>query len=265
MADYYNSYPLKAFAATVAECIGVEVGEEYAPSIKYLPPILKDRAGGIFNKVVLYHADAVGMYMWQKYTSLFAPVYKHTTLSVPFVSTVESVTPVAHASMYTGLDPSGHGIETYVRPRLVCDTLFDRLIVAGKKVAIVAMDDSTFLHIFAGRALDYYEVKNSSEINDKVIELIEADKYDVISVHTFGYDSAAHAYGPESKEAINALSMEAENFANIAEKLKECKGDNRILLTYSPDHGQHLTDGGLGAHGSKLIEDMNVLHFFGVI
>ena len=154
MADHYNLYELKQFAATIAECMDFPLPDTYAPSISWAAKILKERMGGAADHVVLYHADAVGLYIWQKYNNRFAPVYRYTSMSLPFVSTVQSVTPVAHASMYTGLDPAGHGIETYVRPQLTCDTLFDQLIAAGKKVAILAMADSTFLHIFKGRALD---------------------------------------------------------------------------------------------------------------
>ena len=263
MADHYNLYELKQFAATVAECMEFPLPETYAPSVGWAAKLLKERLGGAADRVVLYHADAVGLYIWQKYNNRFAPVYRHTSMALPFVSTVESVTPVAHASMYTGLDPAGHGIETYVRPQLTCDTLFDQLIAAGKKVAIIAMADSTFLHIFQGRNLDYFEAKNAAEIQEKALELIAGDQYDVISIHTFEYDDAAHAFGPESKQALNAVSIEAEGFAKIAEELKKFTGKHRVLLTYSPDHGQHLTEGGAGAHGSKMIEDMNVLHFFG--
>lgn len=265
MAEHYNLYELKRFAATIADCMEFTLPETYAPSITWAANILKERMGGAADRVVLYHADAVGLYIWQKYNNRFAPVYRYTSMALPFVSTVESVTPVAHASMYTGLDPSGHGIETYVRPQLTCDTFFDRLIAEGKKVAILAMKDSTFLHIFKGRELDYFEAKNASEIQEKALELIASDRYDVISIHTFEYDDAAHAFGPESKEALNAVSIEAEGFAKIAQALKKFSDKHNILLTYSPDHGQHLTEGGLGAHGSKAIEDMNILHFFGTL
>ena len=265
MADHLNRYPLKHFAGIVADCMGIALPEAYAPGLHWLSNILIDRMGGNADRAVLYHADAVGHYIWQKYTHLFVPVYQHTSLAVPFVSTVESVTPVAHASMYTGLDPEGHGIQTYERPQLSCDTLFDVLIRAGKRVAIVAQLDSTFLHIFAGRALDYFECANAVAVQEKSLELIESDQYDVISIHTFDYDDAAHAYGPESKEALNAVALEAEGFDRIARAINAYQETHRTLLTYSPDHGQHLLPGGGGAHGSKLIEDMNIVHFFGTI
>ena len=265
MADHYNSFALRHFAGTVAGAMDIALPPAYAPGIGWAADILKGRMGGAADRVLLYHADAVGQYIWQKYTPLFAPVYAHTCMAIPFVSTVESVTPVAHASMYTGMDPEGHGIRTYERPRLACDTLFDVWLREGRRVAIVAQADSTFLPIFAGRALDYFEGANAVEVQEKALEAVASGKYDVISVHTFDYDNAAHAYGPESKEGLNAIALEAEGFHRLAEALEETRGGHRTLLTYSPDHGQHLTAGGGGAHGSKMIEDMNILHFFGVI
>lgn len=265
MADHYNLFGLKHFAGIVADCMNIALPDSFAPGIDWVSDVLKARLGGTADRAVLYHADAVGMHIWQKYTDLFAPVYIHTSLAVPFVSTVESVTPVAHASMYTGMDPEGHGIRTYVRPQLECTTLFDILIAIGKKVAIVAQADSTFLHIFKGRALDYFECANAIEVQEKSLELIETDKYDVISIHTFDYDNAAHAFSPESKQALNAVSLEAEGFHRIAEALEKYRGEHKILLTYSPDHGQHPVPGNHGSHGSKQIEDMNIVHFFGTI
>lgn len=265
MAEYLNHYELKRFAPIVAACTGTALTEQYCEPVPWITRILLERLGGTADRAVLYHADAVGQYIWQKYTDLFAPVYAHTSLAVPFVSTVQSVTPVAHASMYTGLDPSGHGIETYVRPQLTCDTLFDRWIAQGKRVAILAQRDSTFLHIFSGRELDYYEEPNATRIGQKALELLREDRYDILSIHTFDYDDAAHAYGPESREALNAVALEAENFASIACLMEQLRGKHRTLLTYSPDHGQHLTEGGRGSHGSLMTEDMNILHMFGTV
>ena len=267
MADHYNYYPLKHFADIVAKCMELPLPKQYSVAPAWIPRLLKERLGGAADRAVLYHEDALGMYIWQKNPDLFAPVHRHTSLTLPYLSTVESVTPVAHASMYTGMDPEGHGIMTYTRPQLECDTLFDQLIAAGKKVAIVCCAGDTFDHIFRGRALDYFPIKGGTVyIQEKVLELIALDKYDVISIHTCGYDNAAHAYGPESKEALNATSLETETFEAIARALEaQYKGKHRTLLTFSPDHGQHEVDGEKGKHGSKMIEDMNILHFFGTI
>ena len=265
MAEHFNCFPLKHFAGIVADCMGIKLPDSFAPGISWVSDILKARLGGAADRAVLYHADAVGQYIWQQYTDLLAPVYMHTSIAVPFVSTVTSVTPVAHASMYTGMDPEGHGIRTYVRPRLDCVTLYDVLLELSKKVAIVAQQDSTFLHIFAGRDMDYFECANAVEVQRKTLELIGSDRYDVISVHTFDYDNAAHAYGPESKEGLNAVALEAEGFRKLAEALEKYRGKHRILLSYSPDHGQHPIPGNRGAHGDTCNEDMNILHFFGTV
>ena len=266
MADYYNQYHLTRFAGIAADCMGIELPPEYAPAIPWVSDLLKSRLGGKADRAVFYHADAVGQYIWQKYTGMFAPVYAHTSLALPFQSTVMSVTPVAHASMYTGLEPEQHGIQTYVRPQLACDTFYDALLRLGLRPAILAQKDSTFLHIFAGRDMDYFEEPNAVAIQEKALRLLHEDKYDVISIHTFDYDDAAHAYGPESREALNAVALEAEGFDRIARLIEtEWSGKHRTLLTYSPDHGQHLLPGGNGSHGSKQIEDMNILHFFGTL
>ena len=265
MADHYNRYPLKHFAGIVADCMGLSLPEPFAPTIPWVGEILRERLGGHADRAILYHADAVGMHIWQKYPHLLAPVQKYTSLALPFCSTVESVTPVAHASMYTGMDPEGHGIMTYTRPRLTCATLFDELIKAGKRPAIISYAGDTFEHIFSGRDMDYFFIRNSVELEEKALELIASDKYDVISLHPCAYDSTAHAYGPESKEALNIMAREAEIFQNIGRAMEAYRGRHRTLLTYSPDHGQHLTLGGAGDHGSKMIEDMNIVHFFGTI
>jgi len=265
MADHYNHYPLKQFAATVARCMDLSLPKSFAPAIGWAADLLKENLGDPADRIVLFHADAVGMYMWQKYPHLFAPVYKHISLPLPFVSTVESVTPVAHASMYTGLDPEEHGIQTYVRPRLTCATLYDVLLMAGLRPAIVCDRDSTFVHIFKGRDMDCFECANGVEVQEKALELIRSDKYDVISIHTCDYDNAAHAFGPESKQGLNALSLVNEIFDSLATELENFRGQHRILLAYAPDHGQHPVPGGTGQHGSKMIEDMNIMHFFGTI
>ena len=265
MADHYNYYSLRHFAGIVAGCMGIPLPDSYAPGIPWVSDLLCQRLGGSADRAILYHADAVGHYIWQQYPDLFAPVYQHTSMALPFLSTVESVTPVAHATMYTGLDPAGHGILNYTRPQLTCSTLFDVLLSQGKKVAIVAQLDSTFLHIFAGRDLDYFEAQNAVDVQEKALALIATDKYDVISIHTFDYDNAAHAFGPESKQALNAVSLEADGFHRIASAMASFRGMHKTLLTYSPDHGQHLVPGNRGQHGSKMIEDMNIVHFFGTI
>ena len=88
------------------------------------------------------------------------------------------------------------------------------------------------LHIFAGRDMDYFECAHAVEVQQRSLELIESDRYDVISIHTFDYDNAAHAYGPESKEGLNAIALEAEGFRKLAEALEKYKGKHRALSAF---------------------------------
>lgn len=111
--------------------------------------------------------------------------------------------------------------------------------------------------------MDYFEEPNAVAIREKKRELIAEYKYDVIGIHMFDYDNAAHPYDPESKQGLSAISLEAQGFRDIVESIRKKWGRHKTLPAYAPDHGQHRTMGGNGMHGTKLIEDMNILHFFG--
>jgi predicted AlkP superfamily pyrophosphatase or phosphodiesterase len=264
MGIHYNSIPMAKLAATLAGAMDLEGPRKAHPSIGWMNEIIRERLGTA-DRVVMYHADAVPMYVYQKYTHIFAPVLRHIEITVPFLSTVESVTPVSHASMYTGVEPEVHGIKTYVRPCLTCETLYDTLIRQGKRCAIVAGEDSSFLHIFKNREMDYFTVQNAEEAVDKAHDLVEKDEHDFISIHIFAYDSFAHHYGPESVTALESIVYEAEQFDRLIKNIKEkWTGRHKTLFGYAPDHGQHEIENMKGAHGSLLPEDMNVVHFYGM-
>ena len=46
MSDYYNIYPLKHFAAIVADVMDIELPVEYEKSIPWVTDILRDHLGG---------------------------------------------------------------------------------------------------------------------------------------------------------------------------------------------------------------------------
>lgn len=272
MADTYHSIAIKRVCRTVADALGAPAPQEAAAGVEFVENVLKRELGGTAQRAVLYHADAIGVYLIQKYTEQFAPVFENTCVSVPMISTVASVTPVSHASMYTGLDPEKHGIRVYEKPKLTCATLYDTLLAAGRHPAIIAMPDSSFLHIFAGRDMPYYEVKNNVEALEMAEKLMQEGECDVISIHTFEYDDYAHEDGPESVPALDAAFREAQGFGKIADMVRRHWSAYDTLLGYMPDHGQHLVepwepnpDHYKGDHGSFRTEDMNVLQFYGAI
>lgn len=275
MSYIYNSVAMSRSARTILDLVGVEAPQAASPAIGYVENVIKKAAGETIDHAVIYNADAVAMYMIQKYTELFVPVFENTCVSVPVLSTVSSCTPVAHASMYTGLEPSGHGIKTYVRPQLTVETAYDALIAAGRHPAIVCMTDSTFSHIFAGReSCPIFEEKDNEGCLRRAEELISCGKYDFISIHTFEYDDAGHKYGPESPQALDAVRREAEGFGKVCEMIRKYWNGKTVLTAYMPDHGQHTMEpwepdfagkGKIGTHGDIVPEDMNVMHFYGVV
>lgn len=256
----YNSIPISSVAATLAEALGVPAPEGADPPVRWV-----NRKIGRVSRAVFYHSDAVPMYMFQEHPELFEKVFPHVCVPVPYLAAVSSVTPVCFASMYSGVSPEVHGIKEYVRPRLTVRTFFDTAAAAGKRCVAVVMPDSSFLHIFKGHSLDFIVAENAVEAADKTIEVLEEDKYDYVCVHSFEYDTAAHMYGPRDPRAVEKIALEAECFDRIMTAARLYSRGRRVMTGYGSDHGQHLGEDGLGKHGTTLAEDMNILHFYGVI
>jgi hypothetical protein len=57
---------------------------------------------------------------------------------------------------FQGRRPDEHGVKKYERPVLRCETLFDALIAAGKRVAIVAVRGSSIDLLFRERPIDHH-------------------------------------------------------------------------------------------------------------
>lgn len=61
-----------------------------------------------------------------------------------------------------------------------CETLFDTLLRARKKVAIVAVAGSSIERIFRERDLDYFAESYDHQVTDRVRGLLEASSHDFI-------------------------------------------------------------------------------------
>ena len=260
----YNRYSVDGVCAALCKALSAEPPKEAAPAAPALLDLIEEH--GPVDRVFMYNPDAVALWLYQKYTDLYRPVLRHTRLALPLVTVMPSVTPVCFGTMYTGAQPEVHGIRRYEKPVIRIDTLFDVLIRAGKKPAIVAEENCSLSLIFRERPMDYYIMSNADACNEKASELIERDEYDFILDYNGNYDATMHRYAPESKEALAALADNATAFDVLAEKIKTCWQDkHRTLLGFAPDHGCHEIDGGLGSHGIDMPEDLNILHFYGVL
>jgi predicted AlkP superfamily pyrophosphatase or phosphodiesterase len=214
------------------------------------------------DRAFIYNPDAVALWLFQKYLALFRDALLETSLQLPVSSVMPSVTPVCFASMYTGAPPEVHGIRTYLKPVLKTDTLFDAAIRANLRPAIVSTEGDSISKIFLEREMDYFLFRTPEECNAKALDLIAADRHDLIVLYNGNYDATMHRFGPESEEALTALSENIRTFTDISRAIDARWTSHRTLLGFCPDHGCHEIDGSLGSHGLDMPEDMNVVHMF---
>ena len=189
----------------------------------------------------------------------------HSSLTLPMLSVMPSVTPVCFASMYTGVMPEVHGIRAYEKPVLKCETLFDAALAAGRRVAIVSTEGDSISKIFLERDLAYFILSTPEECNAKAAELMERDACDLLVLYNRNYDSTMHRHGPESEQALRELASNANTFASFAQLAREAWRGKRAAMAFLPDHGCHEIDDGLGSHGLEMPEDMNIVHFYGFL
>ena len=253
---------ITSVAASGAAALGIEAPAKAGPAD---PRILKILNGQKMDRVLMYNPDAIALWIYEKYYDKLAPVRATGAQEVPMTSVMPSVTPVCFASMYTGALPDVHGIKAYVKPVLKCDTLFDAALRAHLRTAIVSTANDSISVIFLERQMDYYIYPTLEEVNNKAVELLEGDRYDLIVVYNPDYDANMHRCGPEGEAALKALDADAAAFARLEAAARRGWAGKKALIGFAPDHGCHEIDGNLGSHGLDMPEDMNVIHFYKTI
>jgi hypothetical protein len=249
---------LRSFTSTLCELLNI-AKPMLATEESYF------QISGHVSKALIYCPDAFGKHAFKKFPEMLIEMQKSSTHSAELNSVFPSVTPVCFASLFSGGTPEQHGIVKYAKPVLKCDTFFDALIRAGKKVAIIAVKNSSIDIIFRERALDYFSVDYDPLVSAKALELLEKNEHDVIIVYHQEYDDLLHETGLFSDLAVNALGnhIQSWKFLNRAAE-KFWKKD--YCVTFAPDHGGH-TDPvhGKGDHGDNSSEDMELIHFFTIV
>lgn len=260
-----NSRSLDTLCAALADVIGIEAPAQAAPKCEKLTDYVSEKLSGRkADRIFMYNPDAIGEWIYDKYRSYFDPADDAAPLDIEFCTVMPSVTPVCFGTMYTGAQPSVHGITRYEKPVITIDTLFDALIRAGKKAAIVADTSSSMAHIYLEREMDYYIFDTVAEINACASRLIEEDKYDFIAVYNGNYDGTMHRWAPESVRSIAELRANVMAFAQFAAQIKKSWAHHDTLIGFAMDHGCHEIDGDLGSHGLDMPEDLNIVHLYGV-
>ena len=214
------------------------------------------------DRILLYNPDAIAWWLYEKYGSFFDVLRCENQLIKKTKSVMPCVTPVCFASMYSGLMPEKHGIKSYVKPVLTCETLFDVLIRNGMHPAICSTEGDSISKIFLERDMEYYLYPTVDEVNAKARELIERDKNEVIVVYNGNYDAAMHKVSPEGDEALSALRENIQTYAALRSLCEKAWKGHTFVTAFLPDHGCHEIDGKMGSHGLDMEEDMWVVHFW---
>lgn len=263
-----NKNSLDSICAALAYAMDVEPPKHAAPPnwelTNYIDKIFD---GGKADRVVMYNPDAIAQWIYQKYFGFFDIVRKYAEVEIPLATVMPSVTPVCFGTMYTGAQPEIHGIERYEKPVITIDTLFDALIRAGKKPALITYGKSSLGRIYLERDMDYYHFEERGRegiaaVNAKAAEIILEDRHDFILIYNGNYDGTMHKTGPESTEALSELNANCHTFAWISELIKNNWKHHNTLVGFAMDHGCHEIDGCCGSHGLDMVEDINIVHLY---
>ena len=258
-----NTQSLDTLCAALAYAMGAEAPHcAAAPTQSLCEYVDQKLCGKKADRLFMYNPDAIAQWIYEKYPQLMKEAIERTELAVPFCSVMPSVTPVCFGTMYTGAQPQVHGIQAYQKPVITIDTLFDALIRAGKRIAIVAQTNCSIARIFLEREMDYYIYDTVEEINAKGAELIIADQHDLIVVYNGNYDSKMHKFAPEGIEALSELRSNAEAFGMFSVLIERHWCAHDTLVGFAMDHGCHEIDDDCGSHGLDVDEDMNIVHLY---
>ncbi len=258
-----NNTSLDTVAAALAMIMGAEPPQTAAKAnqalLEYADAAFEGKKA---DRLFMYNPDAIAQWIAEKYPEFMKEAIKRTELKLPLCSVMPSVTPVCFGTMYTGAQPTVHGIQSYKKPVIQIETLFDSFIKAGKKCAIVADDECSIGKIFLERKMDYFIFHTKEEVNAKAAELIIKDEYDFICVYNGNYDAVMHKNGPEAPLSLAALHENSHVFSIFSELIKAHWSAHNSLVGFAMDHGCHEIDGGCGSHGLDMPEDLNIMHFY---
>lgn len=258
---------IASVTSTVCRLFGVEPPALASESA--LEPIL-DHARHAFGprpvqRCLIFCPDALGNHLWPTCREHVETIATLAPLAVQVTSVFPPKTPVCFASMFTGARPDQHGIRRYERPVLKCDTLFDALLRAGKRTAIVAVRDSSVDLIFRERPLDYFSEDYDPEVADRAEATLASDSHELVVVYQQEYDDLLHETSPHSEPCLRAVGHHAASFRRLAQAARSAWAAYDHAIVFAPDHGAHLDPrSGKGDHGLDIPEDMSLCHWYGL-
>ena len=219
----------------------------------------------VIERCLVYCPDALGDHVWSRFPEHVSTVSVHCPHRARVSSVFPPKTPVCFASVFTGAPPRIHGIRKPERPVLSCDTLFDALIRAGKRVAIVAVQNSSIDLMYRNRPLDYFSETYDEQVTARVRILLDRDVHHLLVVYHQEYDDQLHATQPFSDTCVRAIGNHVASVSQLATVAQRAWGGRCHAIVVAPDHGAHLDAArGFGDHGLDIPEDMQVSHWYGI-
>lgn len=256
---------IASLTPTICHLLGVKApGISAEPALDMVISSLEQKNIPL-QKCLIIAQDALGAHLWGSHESDLRKILPLVPLRVPLRAAFPPVTPVCFASIFTGVQPDVHGIHSYTKPVLECDTLFDALVRADKRVAIVSVENSSIDMIFRNRDIAYFSEKDDEAVCERTLEVIRGDEYDVIIAYQADYDDNLHQSDPFSPICIQALRRHIRDFIKMAEAANQHWKDKGHVVAFTPDHGAHIDPStGKGDHGLDIPEDMNLFHCYGI-
>lgn len=261
----HNPTSLDTVCAALTYAMGIDKPKQAAIKNQIISDYVdKIFAGGKADRVIMYNPDAIAQWIYEKYPQIFTAVKKNSDIEVPLSTVMPSVTPVCFGTMYTGAQPAVHGIQQYDKPIIRIDTIFDALIRAGKKPALITYGRSSLSRIYLERNMDYYQYEPGgiADVNARLMQVIVEDKHDFIAVYNGNYDAVMHKTGPESIEALAEARLNGHMYSVICKLVQERWGHHNTLVGFAMDHGCHEIDDNNGSHGLDMDEDINIVHLY---
>ena len=256
---------IRSVTPTICRLMGIQ-----PPSVSSVPPLqpvldawsLRLEAAPV-ERVLVYGADAIGRVFLENHPDLSKRLVAASDVQVELPAMIPPKTPVCFASMFTGAPPEVHGIRKYERPVLTCDTLFDALVRAGKRAAIVAVKDCSMDIIFRNRPIDYFSEENDAAGLVRTLALLKAGEHDLLVSYNQDYDDTLHATRHDGPEAVAAARRHVETFMALWRAVEDHWAGHSRALVFVSDHGAHHDEvKGKGDHGEDIPEDMDVMHFW---
>ncbi len=168
-----------------------------------------------------------------------------------------SITTVAHASLFTGREPTEH---KYVDPgdEFFGQTIFQELESKGYKTLFfdgkagrIAGLENSVSYVYSEK--DYKFSGGDLEAMSDFINYVKLNNPDFAFILLPGVDSAGHMYGHESQEYSNAIKVADQAIGLLIEKLNESNLLNKSNIIIVSDHGMTGKD-----HSSCLPTDVSI-------